>query len=111
LSCTPPAFGGSSPPSCSRRPELSAYQPTRARSSIVLPLWYVVVVPARHAYSHSASVGRSTARPAIVPTFSQKPFASCHDTLCTGIDSPFVMLGLAPITASYCACVVSYLPM
>src|SRR5262249_29694831 len=111
MSCSPNAFGGSSPTACSRPPEFSANQPTFARSASVFPLKYAVVVPARHAYSHCASVGSCTVRPTCADILLQNASASCHETLCTGRLPPTVLLGLAPAIRSYCACVSSYLPM
>ena len=57
MSYSPKSFGSSSATAWSRPSELPRYHPTRARSSSVSPEWYRVVVPARHAYSHCASVG------------------------------------------------------
>ena len=58
MSCKPSAFAALPPTACVWLPEFDEYQaivPTVAPS--LLPLLNAVVVPARHAYSHSASLG------------------------------------------------------
>src|SRR5579871_5058555 len=55
----------------------------------VLPKWNTVVVPARQAYSHSASVGRRYTRPAFLSAGKsesrrQNSTAAYHVTLSTG---------------------------
>jgi hypothetical protein len=58
MSCKPRAFAALPPTACVWLPELPlnhAIVPTVASS--LLPLLNAVVVPARHAYSHSASLG------------------------------------------------------
>src|SRR5687768_14120606 len=47
-----------------------------------------VVVPARQAYSRSASVGRRYVRPSFFPSQRQNSWASSHVTLSTGCSSP-----------------------
>src|SRR6476661_4534115 len=74
--------------------------------------------PARHAYSHSNSLGR---RYVVVFSFAfsalTKACVSCQVTPSTGCFSGLVTLspwnsdGLVPITVFHCACVTSVLPM
>ena len=73
--------------------------------------WNAIVVPARYAYSHSASVGSR------IPVADKKPWIVFHDTRSTGrfgtSDAATCALalwknyGFDPITAVHCACVTS----
>src|SRR5688500_4367353 len=56
-----------------------------------------VVVPARHAYSHSASRGRRQAAPSLPLSHSQNATASCHATLLTGWSSVCVKPGFRQV--------------
>src|SRR5262249_39015531 len=51
------------------------------------PVWKRVVLPARQAYSHSASVGSSYFFPSFLLSQSQNATASFHETLTTGWSS------------------------
>ena len=65
-----------------------------------------VVVPPRHAYSHSASVGSR------MPVSEQKLWAFSQLMRSTGLFGRFgKLLGLLPITPCHCACVTSVRPM
>ena len=76
-----------------------------------LPQLYRVLVPARHAYSHSASVGRRYWKcVSISDSFAQKAVASSHDTVSTGRDGPMNSDGFSPVTLSYRSCVTSQTP-
>jgi hypothetical protein len=74
-----------------------------------------VAVPARQAYSHSASDGRritssspsSFARRNSAVALRQKSVASSQLTISTELRRPFQRLGLLPMTASYNSCVTS----
>src|SRR5690606_8407686 len=73
---------------------------------MVLPKLKGPVVPARHAYSHSASVG------SLIPARSQNRLQSSQLTVSTGSDpEPLKCDGLSPVTFSHSACVTSYLAM
>ena len=66
--------------------------------------YHVVVLPARHAYSHSASVGKRYVRPAACSSgnadnLSQNRTASSQLTFSTGCWAPLKWLGFVPITA------------
>src|ERR1700755_1236728 len=89
-----------------RRPELIAYQAIVSRSPADAP-----VVPARAAYSHSASLGRRYSRPVIRDNLRQNSVALSHVTCSTGRLLPMNFAGFVPITARHCACVTSYFPM
>ena len=68
------------------RPRSSA--DVRLLGSQVSPVLNGVVVPARHAYSHSASVGRRYGLPSFFDSHSQKATACCQLTNVTGSSSP-----------------------
>src|SRR4029077_9189901 len=80
------------------------------------PKEYFVVVPARAAYSHSASVGRRTILPRSISLACCKSFAassqnrsaSSNETISTEFRAPFQRLGLFPITACHRFCGTSY---
>jgi hypothetical protein len=71
-------YAGFSPTACSAPPEFLSNHPVRSRSSMPSPLQYRVAVPARHAYSHCASLDSTR------PVQSQNALASSHDTPTTG---------------------------
>src|ERR1043165_6861317 len=106
MSCRPNALGLNDPTGIILSPLTLA----RERSSS-LPQLNNVVVPARQAYSHWASVGSCTCLPVLVASFSQNARASIHDTISTGKLALTALLGLLPASASYCCCVTSNLPM
>jgi hypothetical protein len=60
------------------------HQPTRLISPTPSPEQNAVVVPARHAYSHSASVGNRTFLPARFESHPEKATASFQLTTTTG---------------------------
>jgi hypothetical protein len=74
-----------------------------------------VVVPARHAYSHSISRGSrysdvAESRPgarSLAVSILQKAVALSHETDSTGNRAPLKRAGFVPITLSYNSCVVS----
>src|SRR5262249_34701771 len=87
-----PSFQGWNLPSGSASPSfsLSAASPTLAadfRVSALSPLQKRVEVPARHAYSHSASVGSRYFLPSLRLSHSQNLTASFQLTLATGCSS------------------------
>jgi len=114
MSCNPHALGGHKPTYCVFCP-LNFAKSWRSST----PKQYGVLVPARQAYSHSASVGKRTCRsrsvnmsPAVpVPgtirgfSFLQNALAASHVTLSTGAlgRRSLNFDGLSPITCSYCA--------
>src|SRR5258708_37717474 len=53
-------------------------------SSGSFPVWYLLVVPARQVYSHSASVGGRYFLPSLRLNQSQNATASFHETYPTG---------------------------
>src|SRR5262245_34517982 len=86
---------------------------------IVSPKAYCVVVPARAAYSHSASVSRRYVFPVLRDSQARYSLASSHDTLITGrlplpqpLSSGRESLPQPPpaAQASHSANVTSYLP-
>src|ERR1043166_2124057 len=88
-------------------------------SATLSPNDQVVVVPARQAYSHSASDGSRIPsfgainlrlRSSFV-TFSQNSTASAQVTISTELRGPCHFAGLLPITTQYNSCVTSYLAM
>ena len=104
---------GAAAASCRRRRRRSWPAPAVS----VSPVWYGVVVPARQAYSHSASVGRRYGLPSFFESQAQKSTACCQVTNVTGSSSPLVMPNLprsflcSGSNCSYCALVTSVLPM
>src|SRR3954452_17962854 len=74
----PNAFGFFWPPMCGLPPLLAAYQATSPIVSGVAPYNHGVVVPARAAYSHSASVARRYALPVFADSQRQYSAAACH---------------------------------
>ena len=68
---------------------------------------YAPVLPARHAYSHCASVGNASPCPAA----RQNAWHSRQLTHSTGRSSPWKYDGLLPITLFHCACVTGYFPI
>ena len=106
------------------------YHPTWSTEEqlvVLVRLWSLfraLVVPARQAYSHCASVGRANRYPAgrrpaarsRSVSAAQNASASSRLTKYTGMSSSLPCLlpskasGMAPITVSYCFCVTSYLP-
>ena len=77
---------------------------------------YIVVVPARHAYSHSASVGKRYSRRSCLFFGTDRELATeLHRIVPTYLLHWVVgaignSLGFVPITFSYCPCVTSYTP-
>src|SRR4029079_6048839 len=99
MSNSPHAFGFFVATGCGRSPEFSrvhAYSPS-ARAS--LPKLYAVVVPARAAYSHSASVGRRYVLPVFADSQRQYSIAACHVMLIAGCWPLPEPNGLAPLRA------------
>src|SRR5262245_61110237 len=93
------------------------YQAYSPRSATLSPKLYAVVVLARHAYSHSASLGRRMTSLALIRfslrnravSLVQKVFASSQVIFSTELRGPFHRLGFLPMTCSYSSCVTSYL--
>ena len=81
-----------------------AQQPFCMAAGRVSPVWYGVVVPARQAYSHSASVGRRKVRPVFADSHSQYATASAQVTSVTAWLSLNLWLCLYSL---YCALVIS----
>jgi len=83
-----------------------------------LPYQNLVVVPARQAYSHSASVGTRYVRPAFCSSgralsFWQNSRAAFQEIESTGSSDSSPSLccdGLTPVTAAYCFCVTRVAP-
>src|SRR5262245_58068497 len=97
--------------------EFALYQQNLPSSSSASPWDHLVFVPARHAYSHSASLGNRmvalssssfNCRSSCV-AFLQNSFASAQLTISTAFRNPRHLLGFLPITTWYSSCVVSYL--
>ena len=116
MSYRPHAFGILPPPVCVWPIPLRWYQAMACKAASLFPEYHTDVVPARQAYSHSASVGsRYSARAACSggssPSLRQNADASSQLTVSTGrVGSPWFLLGLLPTTRSYSACVTSYVP-
>src|SRR5262245_43609504 len=101
MSYRPHGLARFSPTGGSKPFEFSLYQqysPSLASSS---PWDHAVVVPARQAYSHSASLAKRmtslsvssvASRMALVAS-AQKRFASSHVTISTALRRPFHLLG------------------
>ena len=68
---------------------------------MLAPNEYAVVVPARHAYSHSDSLARRK------PDLWQNFWQSFHETISTGLLAPLNLDGFAPITFCHDSCVTS----
>ena len=68
---------------------------------MLAPNEYAVVVPARHAYSHSDSLARRR------PDDWQKLWQSFHETCSTGLLAPLNYDGFAPITFCHDSCATS----
>ncbi len=103
---------------CVVDPLLPSYQAIASSSfaryslvSVRSPAHVAVLVPARHACSHSASVGNPTFRPRTSP-FSRikNSIESSQLTRSTGRSALLKRLGFAPITASHNACVTGVSP-
>src|SRR6185295_14647596 len=109
MSWSPNEFGCLLPTGCIRPSELPLNHPTRDRSASRSPEQNVVVVPARHAYSHCTSVGRWH------PSQRAKRYASCQDRPVTGISSTsscassFSAAGGTDAKARYCRSVTGVL--
>ena len=78
------------------------------------------MVPARQAYSHSASLGMRYSHLVSLLSLTQNSWASNHDTCSTGRSSPLNLDGLGLSSCStkgrldttrHCAWVMGYLPM
>ena len=82
----------------------------------VSPVWNGVVVPARQAYSHSASVGRRYGLPSFFDSQSQNSTACCQVTNVTGSSSALLTPSLprsflwSGSNCSYWALVTSVAP-
>lgn len=71
------------PTGCVVSPELPSYQTYSPSASSLLPTLQRVVVPARHAYSHPASVGRRYSILSHALNRRQNSIAACHERLST----------------------------
>src|SRR6185503_8416754 len=107
MSYKPNAFGALLPTRCVLDSEFSSYHAKSLSVSGALP-----VAPARHAYSHSASLGKRYVNESLrSSSFFKKLCTSNHDTFSTGQLSQSLKLdGFSPITACHCAWVTSNLP-
>src|SRR5262245_45015864 len=125
MSWNPHGLGAFSPTGCGLSSELPRCQAMESSSPYVAP-----EVPARHAYSHSASVGkrysqsllRMPAARSIAVSLAQNSAACCHQTESTGASLAVgwsgglysaqeweAYLGHV-ITRSYCLCVTGVAP-
>ena len=125
MSWSPQAFDGFWPTAWVAFPALSSYQPTSPISSQEAAdersflLFRAVVVPARQAYSHCASVGSVYRYPfgnrpadiSLAVNLSEKFSASRKLTESTGRSSPLKLEGFMPMTTLYCGWVTSYRPI
>src|SRR5262245_4717582 len=115
MSYRPQALGFFLPTGGSSPFELALNQAKSFSSSALSPKPYTVVVPARQAYSHSASVGKRTPssspsslrRRSSAVAWRQNSVASSQLTISTELRGPFHLLGLRPMTASYSSWVTS----
>src|ERR1017187_8513858 len=109
MSYRPQSLGFFWPTGCGDPPELFWYQAISPKSPYLAPS-----VPARHAYSHSASVGSRNPLPGTsVFNFVMNSWQSFQDTCSTGT-LPCRSLnseGLPRITASHWTRVTGYLPI
>src|SRR5271155_714582 len=103
MSCSPHAFGRNFPTGAVNaypsEPLIPQSLPVAVRKSLSAPLAYFhrssssspkekrVFVPARHAYSHSASLGRRQVFPPFFESQSQNATASFQLTFTTGCSS------------------------
>ena len=121
MSYSPQAFTLFSPTGCVLPPEFSSYQAYSPSSPSSSPKQYRVLLPARQAYSHWASVGkRNSPSPAgrglgrgrrdFSLSLPRKTWQSSQLTRSTGFLGPLNSLGLSPITACHCSCVTRYFP-
>src|SRR5262245_51996783 len=102
MSHSPHGFGFLTPTGGSLPLALPVNQAESPRTLASSPKEYAVVVPARQAYSHSASVGRritssspsSLRRRSSSVTERQNSWASCQSTISTELRGPFQRLGL-----------------
>src|SRR5262245_27164691 len=129
MSCSPQAFGGKLPTLAARPSDGPGSAPLYGfplKFACLLlslsPNAVAVVVPARHAYSHCASVGSRNSQssgtsPDLRPdsvSFRQNASASAKLTLPSGMSSPsgnsaVSSPGSLSSTCFHCPCVVSYL--
>ena len=101
MSYRPQALALFLPTGCVFLPLFLLYQAYGPKPLSASPKLNRVFLPARHAYSHSASVGRRTALPVFLDRALQNSTASFHDTCSTGLVRPENLLGFFPITAAY----------
>src|SRR5437763_1054513 len=106
MSNRPQGLGSFLPTGGSLPGAFALYQQYLPKSSTLSPKEYAVVVPARQAYSHSASEGRRmfslfasllSWRNSCV-TLRQKSVAWCQSTISTELRGPFHLEGLCPMT-------------
>src|SRR5580692_3652755 len=109
MSYRPQAFGFFLPTGGSSSLALPLNQANSFSSSALSPKEYFVLLPARQAYSHSASDGSriTSSSPSSFRFRSssvalrQKSLASSQLTISTELRGPVHLLGFLPITASY----------
>ena len=114
MSYSPQEFGFFPPTGWVLSPEFAAYQAYSPSSASLSPKECRVLLPARQAYSHWASVGNANFppwAPTLALSFSRNCWQSSQLTFSTGFFGPLKWLGLLPMTASHCSCVTGYFPM
>ena len=107
MSKKPHALGAWVPTSCVWHSLLSSYH--AMSGSLPFPET-ALSLPARHAYSHSASVGRRTGIFASDLTRRTNVMQSCHEMFSMGWSGPLKRERLLCITLSHWRCVTSYFP-
>src|SRR6185295_18410571 len=117
MSCRPHAFAAFCATVCGAFTALAALQPYVSNFVSSLPKLYFDVDPARHAYSHSFSVGSAPLRPfscsrAMTFIFSKNFCVSSQLTPSTGMCGTLIDIhGFDFITAPHWACVSSVVCM
>src|SRR2546426_5008262 len=120
MSYNPQGFGRFNPTGCVVASLFSAVQANRSAVPESSPKLNRLVVPARHAYSHSASEGSRYSKPAgrrpasrsRCVSAEQYLLASRKETFSTGrLESPVKWLGFLPRTAANSPWVTSYFPI
>jgi len=99
MSYSPKAFGFLSPTGCVLPPEFLSYHAYSPSSFSSSPKQNLLVLPARHAYSHSASVGNTNLPPwpsVFAFSLTRNFWQSSQLTFSTGFFGPLNLLGLLP---------------
>ena len=107
MSWKPQALGFFAPASCVTLSLFCSYQAMSARTPLPAT---GASLPARQAYSHSASVGKRAAPPSAALTRLRNVAQSCHEMFSTGLSGLRKREWLLRMTLSHCRWVTSCLP-